>query len=213
MIYHKFLAWFILVPIVSLIGLMVLIIKDRTYRFKLSYLYSVSIILLSILVSIVFIKNQIYYKDHTDRGNTFYINSSLYSSDLQRALVQEMNQNKHEDERIDWRVNEQDNTPMYQHFKGLSLYSSIFHHNILDYYYDALKINLAEESLSRYQSTNGRQNIASLFSVRYMMLKIIKITYLPTSKKIKSSGQYGIYENTLNLPSVKVTDSIYNSKN
>lgn len=171
MIYHKFLAWFILVPIVSLIGLMVLIIKDRTYRFKLSYLYSVSIILLSILVSIVFIKNQIYYKDHTDRGNTFYINSSLYSSDLQRALVQEMNQNKHEDERIDWRVNEQDNTPMYQHFKGLSLYSSIFHHNILDYYYDALKINLAEESLSRYQSTNGRQNIASLFSVRYMMLK------------------------------------------
>ena len=32
-------------------------------------------------------------------------------------------------------------------------------------------------------------------------------------KKIKSSGQYGIYENTLNLPSVKVTDSIYNSKN
>ena len=191
MIYHKFLAWFILVPIVSLIGLMVLIIKDRTYRFKLGYLYSVSIILLSILVSIVFIKNQIYYKDHTDRGNTFYINSSLYSSDLQRALVQEMNQNKHEDERIDWRVNEQDNTPMYQHFKGLSLYSSIFHHNILDYYYDALKINLAEESLSRYQSTNGRQNIASLFSVRYMMLKIIKITYLPTSKnKIKRTIWY-----------------------
>ena len=57
--------------------------------------------------------------------------------------------------------------------------------------------------MSRYQSTNGRQNIASLFSVRYMMLKIIKITYLPTQKK--SSGQYGIYENTLNLPSVKVT--------
>lgn len=212
MIYHKFLAWFILVPIVSLVGLMVLIIKDRTYRFKLGYLYSVSIILLSILVSIVFIKNQIYYKDHTDRGNTFYINSSLYSSDLQRALVQEMNQNKHEDERIDWRVNEQDNTPMYQHFKGLSLYSSIFHHNILDYYYDALKINLAEESLSRYQSTNGRQNIASLFSVRYMMLKNYQNNLPSYFKKIKSSGQYGIYENTLNLPSVKVTDSIYNSK-
>ena len=211
-IYHKFLAWFILVPIVSLIGLMVLIIKDRTYRFKLSYLYNISIILLSILISIVFIKNQIYYKDHTDRGNTFYINSSLYSSDLQRALVKEMNQNKHEDERIDWRVNEQDNTPMYQHFKGLSLYSSIFHHNILDYYYDALKINLAEESLSRYQSTNGRQNIASLFSVRYMMLKNYQNNLPFYFKKIKSSGQYGIYENILNLPSVKVTDSIYNSK-
>ena len=211
-VYHKFLTWLILVPIVSIIGLIVLIVKDPKYRFKLSYLYSVSIILLSIFVSIVFIKNQIYYKDHTDRGNTFYINSSLYSSDLQRALVKEMNQNKHEDERIDWRVNEQDNTPMYQHFKGLSLYSSIFHHNILDYYYDALKINLAEESLSRYQSTDGRQNIASLFSVRYTMLKNYQDNLPSYFKKIKSSGQYGIYENTLNLPSVKVTDSIYNSK-
>ena len=95
----------------------------------------------------------------------------MYSSELQRALVKQMNDSKRNDERIDWRVNEQDNTPMYQHFKGLSLYSSIFHHNILNDYYDDLKINMAEESLSRYQSTNGRQNIASLFSIRYVMLK------------------------------------------
>ena len=160
------------------------------------------------MVSIVFIKIKFTIKI-TDRGNTFYINSSLYSSDLQRALVKEMNQNKHEDERIDWRVNEQDNTPMYQHFKGLSLYSSIFHHNILDYYYDALN-NLAEV-IGRYQSTNGRQNIASLFSVRYMMLKITKITYLPTSKKNQVDSM--VFMKIHNLPSVKVTDSIYNSKN
>lgn len=96
-----------------------------------------------------------------------------------------MKNSKREDERIDWRVNEQDNTPMYQHFKGLSLYSSIFHHNILDYYYDALKINLAEESLSRYQSINGRQNIASLFSVRYMMLKDYQGNLPPILKRLK----------------------------
>ena len=47
----------------------------------------------------------------------------MYSSELQRALVKQMNHSKRNDERIDWRVNEQDNTPMYQHFKGLSLYS------------------------------------------------------------------------------------------
>lgn len=94
------------------------------------------------MVSFIFIKNQIYFKDHQERANTFYINSSLYSSDLQRSLVNTMKNSKREDERIDWRVNEQDNTPMYQHFKGLSLYSSIFHHNILDYYYDALKLIL-----------------------------------------------------------------------
>ena len=32
-------------------------------------------------------------------------------------------------------------------------------------------------------------------------------------KKIKTSGQYNIYENQLNLPSVKVTNHLYNSKN
>ncbi|MEJ7417597.1 YfhO family protein, partial [Staphylococcus epidermidis] len=86
------------------------------------------------------------------------------------------------------------------------LYSSIFHHNILDDYYDDLKINLAEESLSRYQSTNGRQNIASLFSIRYLMLKEYQDNVPSYFKKVKKAGQYSIYENTLNLPSVKVTD-------
>ncbi|WP_415425627.1 YfhO family protein [Staphylococcus borealis] len=210
--YHKFVAWLILVPIVSIISLLILILKDRHYRINLSYIFGISILLLNIMVSFVFIKNQIYFKDHEERANTFYINSSLYSSDLQRSLVNIMNNNKREDERIDWRVNEQDNTPMYQHFKGLSLYSSIFHHHILDYYYDALKINLAEESLSRYQSTNGRQNIASLFSVRYMMLKDYQGNLPTYFKKIKTSGQYTIYENSLNLPSVKVTNNIYDSK-
>lgn len=210
--YHKFVAWLILIPIVSIIGLLILILKDRYYRINLSYIFGISILLLNIMVSFVFIKNQIYFKDHEERANTFYIDSSLYSSDLQRSLVNIMNSSKREDERIDWRVNEQDNTPMYQHFKGLSLYSSIFHHNILDYYYDALKINLAEESLSRYQSTNGRQNIASLFSVRYMMLKDYQGNLPAYFKKIKTSGQYTIYENSLNLPSVKVTNNIYHSK-
>ena len=80
---------------------------------------------------------------------------------------------------------------------------SIFHHNILDFYYDALKINLAEESVSRYQSTNARQNIESLFSVKYLMMKDYQ-NFIPSYfKKVKSRGQYIIYKNQLPLPSVK----------
>ena len=116
------------------------------------------------------------------------------------------------DERIDWRVNEQDNTPMYQHFKGMSVYSSIFDHNILDYYYDDLQINLKNESVSRYQSTNGRQNIASLFSERFLMLKSYQSNVPYYFKKIKSRGQYQIYENTLNLPTVRVTNKVYRAE-
>ncbi|PWG67663.1 hypothetical protein DEM28_27350, partial [Enterobacter mori] len=85
------------------------------------------------------------------------------------------------------------------------LYSSIFDHNILDYYYDALKINMQNESVSIYQSTNGRQNIASLFSVRYLMIKNYQDNIPRYFKKIKSDGQYQIYKNTLTLPSVRIT--------
>ncbi|AMG60870.1 YfhO family protein [Staphylococcus lugdunensis] len=211
-VYHQYVPWLVLVPIVSLIGLFTLIIKDATSRLIIKQIYVFSIISLSILVSAVFIKNQIYFKDHEQRANNMYIHSSLYNSELQRQLLSYMTHTKEPWERIDWRVNEQDNTPMYQKFKGLSLYSSIFHHNILDLYYDDLKINLAEESLSRYQSTNGRQNIASLFSVRYMMLKDYQNNLPAYFQKIKSSGQYAIYENKLNLPAVKVTNHLYNDQ-
>src|SRR5699024_2657644 len=100
-------------------------------------------------------------------------------------LVSQMNYSNSEDERIDWRVNEQDNTPMYLFFKGTSIYSSIFDHNILDYYYDVLKINLQSESVSRYQSTNGRQNINSLFSIKYLMLKDYQDNVPAYLKKLK----------------------------
>ncbi|MFG6257449.1 YfhO family protein, partial [Staphylococcus epidermidis] len=141
--------------------LLILLIKEKKVRYYLTYLYSISIAALSLMITFVFIKNQIFFQDHINRANKRYINSSFYSSAIQRSLVKEMNQTKNDDQRINWRVDEQDNTPMYQNFKGLSIYSSIFHHNILDFYYDALKINLAEESVSRYQSTNARQNIES----------------------------------------------------
>ncbi|MCG7338650.1 YfhO family protein [Staphylococcus sp. ACRSN] len=210
--YHDFVAWLWFAPIIPLIGMLILLVKEPNWRVKLSNFYIIAIILLAILVSFVFTRNQIFFEDHVNRANRYYANSSLFNSNLQRNLVNTMNNQKREDERIDWRVNEQDNTPMYQHFKGMSVYSSIFDHNILDYYYDDLKINLKEESVSRYQSTNGRQNIASLFSEKYLMLKSYQSNVPNNFKKIKSRGQYQIYENTLNLPSVRVTNKIYNAK-
>ena len=210
-IYDDFVAWLWFTPIVCLIGLLVLCLKAPAYRKRFIYFYYTAILILATLVVAVFIRNQIYFEDHVERANRYYVNASLFNTPLQRQLVSEMSHSKTEDERIDWRVNEQDNTPMYQFFKGSSLYSSIFHHNILDYYYDDLKINLQSESVSRYQSTNGRQNISSLFSMKYLMLKDYEDNVPSYFKNVKSEGQYHIYENTLNLPTVKVTNQIYNS--
>lgn len=209
--YSDFVSWLWFTPIVSVIGFLILLVNEAKSRVKLTYLFIISIMILNLLISFVFIRNQIYFEDHVERANKSYINASLFNTPLQRQLISQMTHHKSEDERIDWRVNEQDNTPMYQHFKGVSIYSSIFNHNILDYYYDALKINMQEESVSRYQSTNARQNINSLFSIKFLMLKDYQNNVPTYFKKIKTEGQYQIYENTLNLPSVRVTNNIYDS--
>lgn len=209
--YNNFVAWVYFVPIVSLIGLLILFVKESYFKVKLSYIFMIAIFILSLLVSIVFIYNQIYFPDHQQRANKSYINESMYSSPAQRNLVTYMNNHKKNSDRIDWRVNGQDNTPMYQRFKGTSLYSSIFNHNILDYYYDDLKINMSEESVSRYQSTNGRQNIASLWSVRYVMLKNYQDNVPSYFKKVKQDGQYNIYKNKYTMPAVSISNHIYDA--
>lgn len=209
--YNNFVAWIYFVPIVSMIGLLILFIKESYYRTVLSYIFMVALFILSLLVSVVFIYNQIYFPDHQQRANKIAINDSMYSSPTQRNLVSYMNKHKLNSERIDWRVDNQDNRPMYQLFKGTSLYSSIFNHNILDYYYDKLKINMSEESVSRYQSTNGRQNIASLWSIRYLMLKSDQDNVPSYFKKIKQDGQYSIYENQYTLPAVNISNRLYDA--
>ncbi|PTH19891.1 YfhO family protein [Staphylococcus auricularis] len=203
-------AWVWFTPIVCLCGLFVLIMKSPIDRRRVLGLYSLSVFMLAILVTFVFIKYQIYFEDHQERANTYEVKASMYDTPQQRRLVKQMDQHKAADERIDWRVNEQDNTPMYQHFKGLSLYSSIFDHHILDTYYDDLKINLKEESVSRYQSTNARQNIDSLWSVKYLMLKDDQQGVPAHFSKKAEEGQYRIYENDYNLNGVRISDHIYN---
>ncbi|SCS95907.1 YfhO family protein [Staphylococcus caeli] len=210
--YDDVVAWVWFTPIVSLIGFLILLISDARTRVTLTHGFLLSVAILGFLVSAVFIRNQIYFEDHVERASKYYVNASLFNTPLQRQLVSEMTHDKSEDERIDWRVNEQDNTPMYQHFKGLSIYSSIFDHSILDFYYDQLKINMQSESVSRYQSTNERQNINSLFSIKYLMRKDYQQNLPTYFKETKSEGQYHIFENKLNLPSVRVSNNTYNAQ-
>ncbi|MBI5974882.1 YfhO family protein [Staphylococcus canis] len=213
--YQNFVIWLLWIPIVFLTGLLILHIKASALSYSrttLQSVFGISISVLMVLVSIVFTKNQIFHEDHENRGNRDYINKSLYNTPLQNTLVQQMKHSKDQTERIDWRVNEQDNTPMYQNFKGLSLYSSIFNDELIKLYYDHLMINLKEESVSRYQSTGGRANIASLLSVRYQMLKNYQDNLPEHFKLIQKSGQYRIYENEQVLPAVRVTNQYYNSK-
>lgn len=212
--YQQFVAWFIIIPFVFLIGWLVLLQQNTSHKWLGTHAltwYLVSIGVLMLGISYVFIHRQIFHEDHEARANSQYVNQSLYNTPLQNALVDDMKSATDTDERIDWRVNEQDNTPMYQNFKGLSLYSSIFDRSLIDLYYNQLMINLKQESVSRYQSTGGRANIASLLSVRYQMLKEYQDNLPNFFKHVQSSGQYHIYENTMSLPAVRITDQYYNA--
>lgn len=102
-----------------MIGLLILLIKEKKVRYYLTYLYSISIAALSLMITFVFIKNQIFFQDHINRANKRYINSSFYNSAIQRSLVKEMNQTKNDDQRINWRVDEQDNTLCIKILKDL----------------------------------------------------------------------------------------------
>ncbi len=213
-IYDRVVWWVYLVPLVCLIGLLVLTIArhDNKRHIFVSLSFACALIILQFAISTVFIKNQIFHTDHEKRANTFYANASLYHTPLQQSLVDQMNADKQADERIDWRVNEQDNTPMYQHFKGLSLYSSIFDQQLIEFYYRYLMINLKEESVSRYQSTGARSNIASLLSVRYLMEKDYQHRQPANFKKVQQNGQYIIYENQYPLPAVRVSRQYYRAE-
>ena len=73
-------SWVYFVPIVCVIGLLILLLQQPKYKVKLTPLYSLSIIILLLLVSFVFIKYQIYFADHQQRANKNYVQSSMYLS-------------------------------------------------------------------------------------------------------------------------------------
>ena len=93
-IYDDFVAWLWFTPIVCLIGLLVLCLKTSAYRKRFIYFYYTAILILATLVVAVFIRNQIYFEDHVERANRYYVNASLFNTPLQRQLVSEMNHSK-----------------------------------------------------------------------------------------------------------------------
>lgn len=205
-----YVIWIWMVPILFISGLLVLTL-NVTRKLPI-IIYALLILLLSFLVSKEHSKNQIYHDDHERRANDFYIQASTFDSGLQRNHISKLKDQTDDDERIGWRVLTQDNTPMYQHFKGMSLYSSIFDGQLNQYLFSDAKVNLQDESLSRYSNMQGRSNLYSLWSTKYIMKKSYR-KETPENFKIKSDdGKYQILENEQMLPAVKVTNQYFDKK-
>lgn len=206
----KKVEWIWFLPIIALIGLGVLMTKELLQQ----ALY-ITLIAAIMLFNWDVVKVHNIYDNYNpginDRAKMSYIESSVYDSALQRQIITQLNSKLKPGERIDWRVLEQDNTPMYQGFNGVSLYSSIFDGRLVDFYYNQLKINLKEESISRYSTFQSRSNLESLFNVKYLVRKDYQKDIPSNFKLIQSLGKYRIYENQQMLSPVRLTNNIYSA--
>ncbi|MCE4956766.1 YfhO family protein [Macrococcoides caseolyticum] len=207
---HKDVTWVYFLPVITILGLVILIVKQRKLQQTLIYLYIVILMIFNWDVVRVHNKLDNYNPGIDSRAKLSYIESSVYDSPLQRQIIDDLKKQLNPGERIDWRVLEQDNTPMYQNFNGVSLYSSIFDGSYIDFYYKQLKINIKEESLSRYSTFNGRSNLESLFNVKYLVRKSYQTDIPSNFKLIRDYGKYKVYENTKMIPFARITNHIFN---
>ncbi|TDM11928.1 hypothetical protein ERX29_05855 [Macrococcus lamae] len=205
----KKVEWIWYLPGIAIIGLIVLLTKNKPLQYYFYYAQIAVIMLFNWHV----VKEHNIYDNYNpginNRAKMSYIESSVYNSELQQHIIDDLKKKLNPGERIDWRVLEQDNTPLYQNFPGVSLYSSIFDGALIDFYYNELKINLKEESISRYSTFQSRSNLESLFNVRYLVRKDYQKDIPANFKLIDTQGKYQIYENMLPLPVVKVTNTEY----
>ncbi|RPF57850.1 YfhO family protein [Abyssicoccus albus] len=209
-------VWLYVVPVIMVIGALIIIIRNKDqygispWPNYLTKIYIVFIAILTLMTSAVHTNYQIFHPGITDRGHLYYLDTNQYNSELQQHYVDQVSNLMRDEDRLDWRVDEQDNTPMYQNFKGFSLYSSIFDGHIIDFYYNDLKINLKHESISRYSRLQSRANLHALFGVNYVMRRANEGEVPYGFKEILGDDKYKVYENTNKMPFVRVTDKIYN---
>src|SRR5699024_9255380 len=170
--------WVWLIPLVHAVLLFVILACRE--RKALTGAATALIIIFTLIVSASHTDEEIYHPGIIDRNHLFYINSNHYSSERQRYNIDQIQQMKAPEQKIDFKVRDQDNTPMYMGFNGTSIYSSIINGNIVDFYYNDLKVNFTHESISRYASFQYRSNLFSLFNTDYMMRTDRNTHSLPT---------------------------------
>ncbi|TVT29182.1 YfhO family protein [Salinicoccus cyprini] len=200
--------WVYMVPVIHLVGFLLVYLKGR--QPVLQGVNAVLLVLFTAVVSASHTNTQIYHDGITDRNHLFYINSNHYASDRQKYNIERIQDMKAPEQKLDYKVRDQDNTPMYMGFNGTSIYSSIIDGEIIDFYYNDLKVNIRYETISRYSTFQSRSNLFSLFNVDYMMRD--EDTYgIPLKfSPITDDGTYTIYENDAPLPFIRYATDVYN---
>ncbi|WP_102694131.1 YfhO family protein [Rummeliibacillus pycnus] len=142
-----------------------------------------------------------------------FMESDNYNAPEQNRLIQYMKRHLSSDRsRIDWMVEDRNNTPIVQNFKGISVYSSVLNGDILNMYQKDLQIDMERESVSRYATMGARTNLMSLWQSQFYMRKNTNLSIPYHYHLVKRSPNYNVYENKALLPAFRVTNTLFSAK-
>lgn len=211
--HEKFLAWLIFIPIICIL----IYFFIRTHNHKV-YL---GLHMTAIMMTLVFVQDYVTQQMDTlhpfDERNIDFLNSEKYNTPTQKQMIKTVQKTIPATDRIEWQTAATHNTPMYQKFNGVKLYSSIFDKDILKFYDKDLNVTMPTDSNSIYYGLGERANLYSLFNVnttiRLNQLAMVPYGFKENKMYKEQNGtlQYFVFKNEFALPFVRVTNNVYNA--
>ncbi|MEI4791188.1 YfhO family protein [Bacillus sp. FJAT-53060] len=174
-------------------------------------LFSAVLLAVSLLTAVAYQKGYLSEGSSIKEVSDTYMKSEAYAGHEQMELIQLIQSlSKDPLARIDWMNGVRNNTPLFEGFQGMSVYSSILNKHLLNFYWIDLQIDMGRESVSRYATMGDRANLYSLTYGKYYMRDKM-MSYSPPSdfQLILESEHYEVYENTRPLPFARTTSNIY----
>lgn len=176
----------------------------------IQYILAMVVLISSIWIANGFQSEKVTFAGTDEEVTKKWMNSDAYNGKDQQELI-DLLQVREKDPlmRIDWMIEERNNTPLVQGFRGFSAYSSILNEHLLHFYWHDLMIDMGRESVSRYGTLGDRTNILSLLYGKYQIKELDEGAIPFGFQEVANIGSYVAYENTYPLPFARTTNKVY----
>ncbi|UMT76736.1 YfhO family protein [Staphylococcus roterodami] len=207
-------------PLALIVGTTILIMLALILKFDLWRYKKVTV---TTLVSIVIIQQIVIINENKAIAIKPYQQtlSAMKQHDYHSSYISQLIKNINHSakgplNRIDYMSDYALNSPFIYHYNGISLYSSIFNGDILNYYDKTLQINMPIDKNSTYRLLGNRQNLMSLWNVNDR-IRTNRDDNLPYGFQINSEHKDNKVrwihsKNTIQYPSAHITNKVFSNK-
>lgn len=151
-----------------------------------------------------------------ERDESILHTEDYHSEVLQKKINEIKKKQDSPMERIDYMSHFAVNSGMLYDFNGVSLYSSIFDGEILDYYDKQMQINMGYDGNSLYRMLGNRANLYALWNVSDRIKRsedIADVYGMGPQKKIKDrTFTWSHSHNTIDYPSAHLTSKVFEAE-